>query len=479
MHVIFVTGPPWSGKTTQSLLLAKQLGYEYCSPVDWLRIERDFTTPLGTYITSNYGPAAIDPLVTEHVAARVKEATQLATGIIVDGFPRTASQTEALSHVAYNNPYLVVELSNVSQAQATLRGMAKQWAPPIGSLPKLSTADDDKDNADYHVLTVDDTIRRYNGFVASYVRPQHPIVVVDGGIEQELVTRAISKEIGCERQYAIVPTLIEPDRQPPQVGRRVRAEPAVNLLTQPQPATVIETAVAIQMAMQLTGRPEARRRFVGSHPVSLRRCDLQTLTQHNYMVSQKWDGERKMLLLHSGRMWVLGRDYSVLRSRWSLEVASERWEHTLLDCEWLPKTGSLCIIDCLVVGGENVMQRPLLERLHASREAPPMLGRLLPGRPRASGLTCSVAWWSLTRYARSQLGIDVHFQTYYALADMRYLLMTADGKAATDGVVFTSQHLSYKAGRDPALFKWKDAASNTVDLLVDMQVGRRRDADHT
>lgn len=50
MHVIFVTGPPWSGKTTQSLLLAKQLGYEYCSPVDWLRIERDFATPLGTYV---------------------------------------------------------------------------------------------------------------------------------------------------------------------------------------------------------------------------------------------------------------------------------------------------------------------------------------------------------------------------------------------------------------------------------------------
>lgn len=152
--------------------------------------------------------------------------------------------------------------------------------------------------------------------------------------------------------------------------------------------------------------------------------------------------------------WVLGRDYSVLRSRWTLEVASERWEHTLLDCEWLPKTGSLCIIDCLSVGGENVMQRPLLERLHASREAPPMLSRLMPG-------------------------IDVHFQTYYALADMRYLLMTADGKVATDGVVFTSQHLPYKAGRDPALFKWKDSASNTVDLLVDMQVGRRRGADHT
>lgn len=186
--------------------------------------------------------------------------------------------------------------------------MSKQWAPPIGSLPKPADgSSSDAATTDYHVLTVDDTIRRYNGFVASYVRPPHPIVVIDGGIEQELVTRAITEQIGRERQYAIVPTLIEPDTQPPL------------------PATVIETAVAIQLAMQLTGRHEARRRFVGSHPVSLRRCDLQvspeasssvgdglaprrltkalqTLTQHNYMVSQKWDGERKMLLLHSGRM---------------------------------------------------------------------------------------------------------------------------------------------------------------------------------
>jgi len=61
-------------------------------PGDWLRIERDRDSPLGNYVRQNYSHVTIDPLVTEYVACKIRDATHLHTGIVVDGFPRTSYQ---------------------------------------------------------------------------------------------------------------------------------------------------------------------------------------------------------------------------------------------------------------------------------------------------------------------------------------------------------------------------------------------------
>lgn len=163
MRVIFVTGPPWSGKTTQALLLARQLGYEYCSPGDWLRIERDRDSHLGLYINQNYSLATIDPLVTDYVASKIREAAQLMhAGLLVDGFPRTAYQAARLPLVCSNHEFLVFVMDQVSREEATRRALIKTWTPPIGSLP-AATAAEAAETEDYHVLTVEDTQRRYDG----------------------------------------------------------------------------------------------------------------------------------------------------------------------------------------------------------------------------------------------------------------------------------------------------------------------------
>ena len=425
MRVIFIIGAPWSGKTTQALMLARRLGYEYCSPGDWLRIERDRDTPLGEYISNNYGSVTIDPLVIHHVACKVRDCMSTHnSSLVVDGFPRTVKQLESLAHVCANNYMIIVDMRNVSQNEATRRAMTRAWAPPIGSCTYDSHGDD-ATSADYHVLTIEDTQRRYTGYSLGIGDLDDPSVYAcDASMDKDMVHEQVCHIItGSGGVGRLLPVMLEP------------------IDTVPMPATAVETAIAIQQSMRLVGRRSPyTRQFVGSHPVSLQREHLANLVvKYSYLVSRKWDGERVLLLFYSGRMWVLMRNYTVLRCRWQQEIA-EHWENTLIDAEWLPRQNKCCIIDCVAIcGSATTMQLPILQRLHAARDIIPVIHAVANN--------------------------TVVLQRYYALADMRYMLRDAIDGAACDGIVFTAQSLPYRAGRDKNMFKWKRPEDNTVDLM--------------
>jgi adenylate kinase len=94
---VVILGAPGSGKGTQSELISKEFGLEHISTGEVLRSEIENQTQLGIiageYI--NKGHLVPDDLIT-NLLSKVLDDRKNAKGIILDGFPRTIPQAEAL-----------------------------------------------------------------------------------------------------------------------------------------------------------------------------------------------------------------------------------------------------------------------------------------------------------------------------------------------------------------------------------------------
>ena len=97
MHGIVLIGAPGSGKGTQAVLLAKELGIAHISSGELFRENMDRGTALGrlaaTYI--DQGNLVPDEVTVGMIEDRLKQP-DCATGWILDGFPRTLPQADAL-----------------------------------------------------------------------------------------------------------------------------------------------------------------------------------------------------------------------------------------------------------------------------------------------------------------------------------------------------------------------------------------------
>ena len=100
MNLIFL-GPPGAGKGTQAQRLMDELGIPQISTGDMLRQAMKAETPLGLsakrYIEA--GDLVPDDVVIGIVEERL-QADDCKNGYILDGFPRTVKQAEALSKFA-------------------------------------------------------------------------------------------------------------------------------------------------------------------------------------------------------------------------------------------------------------------------------------------------------------------------------------------------------------------------------------------
>jgi adenylate kinase len=96
VNLIFV-GPPGSGKGTQSSALADRLGVPAISTGDMLRDEVRRKTALGMQAKRHMdkGDLIPDPVMIGALHERLAQA-DCAQGFILDGFPRTVAQAEAL-----------------------------------------------------------------------------------------------------------------------------------------------------------------------------------------------------------------------------------------------------------------------------------------------------------------------------------------------------------------------------------------------
>jgi adenylate kinase len=95
-----MVGPPGAGKGTQATLLAERLGLAHASSGDLFRYHIIRETPLGAKVKSYLDRGALvpDELAVQMIVDRLAEP-DTSDGVVLDGFPRTREQAEALDRM--------------------------------------------------------------------------------------------------------------------------------------------------------------------------------------------------------------------------------------------------------------------------------------------------------------------------------------------------------------------------------------------
>ncbi len=92
-NLVFL-GPPGAGKGTQAKMLSKDLGLVHISTGDLLREAVKNQTPLGKKAKEYMDRGELVP--DDLIIALIEEVMPEGGGVILDGFPRTVAQAEAL-----------------------------------------------------------------------------------------------------------------------------------------------------------------------------------------------------------------------------------------------------------------------------------------------------------------------------------------------------------------------------------------------
>jgi adenylate kinase len=117
-------GPPGSGKGTQAKVLAQRLGIPHISLGDILRAEVKQNSPIGQRAKEfmNAGKLVPDELTIELTEQRISQP-DCRPGFIIDGFPRSAAQAEAMDRMLAEKklPLEAVIYFHVSEQETVTR----------------------------------------------------------------------------------------------------------------------------------------------------------------------------------------------------------------------------------------------------------------------------------------------------------------------------------------------------------------------
>ena len=169
---VVLFGPPGAGKGTQAVKLRDLLGVPHISTGDMFRYHIKNNTDLGKTAKeySNAGKLVPDSVTIAMVKDRLSQP-DVKSGFLLDGFPRSVPQAEALDKILSE---LKIELNfviNIKVADDEVRGRLK----------KRATIEGRADDADPKVIQNRiDTYKNQSEPCLTYYRPKKIVRDIDG-----------------------------------------------------------------------------------------------------------------------------------------------------------------------------------------------------------------------------------------------------------------------------------------------------------
>jgi adenylate kinase len=191
---LILLGPPGAGKGTQAQRLVDRLGVVQLSTGDMLRAAVAAGTPIGLKAKDVMarGELVSDEIVVGIIEDRVAQP-DCAKGFILDGFPRTVAQAEALDTMLANHG---VKLDSVIELKVDESILVDRIEQRVAEMTARGEAVRPDDNASALKKRLE-AYRAQTAPVASYYASKGALETVDGMAPIDDVTKAIATIIGA------------------------------------------------------------------------------------------------------------------------------------------------------------------------------------------------------------------------------------------------------------------------------------------
>jgi adenylate kinase len=219
VRLVFL-GPPGAGKGTQARKLARESGVPQVATGDMLRESVAEGTPLGRQAKAYMDRGALvpDDVIVGLIAERLVQP-DAGRGFILDGFPRTIPQAEALDRLLkdLSRPLDLVIFFDISEAELLRRLTGRRSCPACQSTYHLVSApprqagvcdrcgsalvqrEDDREE------TVRKRLAVYNSQTApllDYYRRRELLAIISGEGSMEAIRNAIRQTVDCHARPA-------------------------------------------------------------------------------------------------------------------------------------------------------------------------------------------------------------------------------------------------------------------------------------
>ena len=191
MRLIFL-GPPGAGKGTQAKRLAGRFAIPHISTGDMLREAVADGTELGLQAAPIMASGGLvsDEIVIGIVADRIEEA-DARKGFILDGFPRTLAQAQALDEMLESKGLKLDTVLELKVDQSRLVERIVKRADEARAAGQPVRKDDDPEVFKVRL----EAYNRDTAVVAPYYEKRGQLIAIDGMQPVDAVTAAIEKAL--------------------------------------------------------------------------------------------------------------------------------------------------------------------------------------------------------------------------------------------------------------------------------------------
>ena len=151
MNIILI-GPPGAGKGTQAVFIEEEFGLKQLSTGDMCRATMKENTDLGRKVREivEAGDLVPDDIMVQMISERIV-SPDCVNGVILDGFPRTVPQAEALKKMLDNNK---LKIDHVLYFSVDSKILLERIRNRIAETPPAERRKDDNEETLNHRLKV-------------------------------------------------------------------------------------------------------------------------------------------------------------------------------------------------------------------------------------------------------------------------------------------------------------------------------------